>query len=188
MNTSAACVGLLVAMLCGCSTAPITVRASHVPPTARTTTATTPAKCTVHFASLKDARVDPAYLGHINGRAVSSPGHGTEWIGSLLASGLQQKGIAASFEPAVAPDPRVTIAEARLVTAWVASVLTSMNGSAVLAVRQNPGGEEKIYRGSSTTVNWANGDAEIQRLLDVAVEQMLTKLATDIKARCNSRA
>jgi hypothetical protein len=78
----------------------------------------------------------------------------------------------------------VVIAGARLVTAWVSTTSTSMNGTVVIAVRQHDGDEETIYRGAATVMNWASGEGEIQSLMDRAFEQMLVKLSADLKGRC----
>jgi hypothetical protein len=190
-----ALLSIIVVALQGCATSPVTVRSSYAPPPAPTNRNGTVSKaraaeavsCTAHVLVMKDSRSDPTFLGVVAGRSVRSPGQGVEWIGAMLSSGLRHKGIALSVAPEAPADRSVVVAEARLLTAWVASVTTSMNGTVVVAVRHDANDpEEKIYRGSSTVMNWASGEGEIQGLLDRAFDQMLIKLSTDLKARCTT--
>jgi hypothetical protein len=182
-------IGTLVA-LSGCATSPVTLRQSYVAPPSRTpertlaATAVPKSDCAIHVIALEDSRSDPAFLGVIAGRPVHSPGQGADWIGGMLTSGLEAKGVSLSRGPADAVANRVVMAGARLVTAWVNTTSTSMNGTVVVAVRDREGGEEAIYRGAATVMNWASGEGEIQSLMDRAFEQMLVKLSSDLKARC----
>jgi hypothetical protein len=197
MSTLRSCFVLFLAIggaLHGCATAPVTVRQSYAPPSTTTRNgavskpkAAATVTCAAHVLSLKDSRTDPTFLGVVAGRSVRSPGEGAEWIGNMLSSGLQHKGVGMSIAPQSPAEQHVVVAEARLLTAWVASVTTSMNGTVVVAVRHNEtDAEEKIYRGSSTVMNWASGEGEIQGLLDRAFEQMLVKLSADLQARCKA--
>jgi hypothetical protein len=191
------------AALTGCASSPVTVRQTYAPPPvlaqgtasagsradrkrASGAAASPKGECSVHVMALADSRSDPTFLGMIGGRPVRSPGQGADWIGSMLSSGLKEKGVILSVAPApVAQDPAV-VAEARLVTAWVGTTSTSMNGTVVVAIRHREGAEERIYRGAATVMNWASGEGEIQSLLDRAFGQMLVKLSSDLRARCES--
>lgn len=182
--------------LTGCASSPVTLRDSYAAPaTARNkdsdarrsnrkqAVADVPKEsCSVHVMALQDSRTDPSLLGLVAGRPVRSPGQGAEWISGMLSSGLKEKGVTLSAGPdATSP---VLVTEARLVTAWVGSTSTSMNGTVVIAVRHGEGAEEKIYRGAATVMNWSSGEGEIQSLMDRAFEQMLVKLGADLRDRC----
>lgn len=200
MKIRSLCVAAVAAAtLISCATSPVTVRQSYVAPASTRSTSTTrsaskkavadAASCPVHVLELKDNRSDPTFLGTVAGRPVRSPGEGATWIGDMLSTGLQQNGVALSIAPDSPPEQHIVITEARLITAWVASLSTSMNGTVVIALRHGDGSaEEKIYRGSSTVLNWASGEGEIQGLLDAAFSQMLAKLGTDLRARCQSKS
>lgn len=187
----------LVALV-GCASSPVTLRDSYAAPASarnkksdarrsnsKQVVADAPtAGCAVHVMALQDSRTDPSLLGVVAGRAVRSPGQGAEWISGMLSSGLKEKGVTLSGAPAAGATKPVVVAEARLVTAWVGSVATSMNGTVVVAVRHGEGAEEKIYRGAATVMNWSSGEGEIQSLMDRAFEQMLVKLGADLRERC----
>jgi len=188
------------AVMTGCASSPVTVRQTYVAPAPVASAASeirrsdrkrisaadaTPKEsCSVQVTALGDSRSDPTFLGMVAGRAVRSPGQGADWIGSMLTSGLKQKGVTLSLPPAAMATNPLVLAEARLVTAWVGTTATSMNGTVVVAIRHSEGAEEKIYRGAATVLNWASGEGEIQSLMDRAFEQMLTKLGSDLRARC----
>lgn len=186
----------LVALV-GCASSPVTLRDSYAAPASarnkssdarrsksKQVVAEAPTGCSVHVMALQDSRTDPSLLGVVAGRAVRSPGQGAEWIGGMLSSGLKEKGVTLSDAPGAGATKPVVVTEARLVTAWVGSVTTSMNGTVVVAVRHGEGAEEKIYRGAATVMNWSSGEGEIQSLMDRAFEQMLVKLGADLRDRC----
>lgn len=184
---SGACTLALMA-LAGCATEPIVVRGSHVAQDTHSRPSVRPAieppRCVVHIRSLSDSRSDPAFLGTVAGRAVLSPGQGAEWIATKLTTGLERHRVRVTFEPPTGLR-WISLAEARLISAWVASLSTSMNGTVVLAVRAEAGADETIYRGADTAMNWASGEGEINRLMDRSFDEMLAKLAVDLRELCD---
>lgn len=175
------------AAISGCSTSALAVREDYLAPAPVRSGVFAPSAaqrkdCYVHLMKLGDSRVDPTILGAVGGRSVRSPG--PDWIKNMLYNGLRDKGVTLSFAPAAADANAQVLAEARLVTAWVGSTATSMNGTVVIAIRDRKDAEERIFRGAVTTVNWANGDGEIQSLVDQAFERMLLKLSSDLRGRC----
>jgi len=172
------------ALLAGCATSPVVVRADLAAPRSEPSRQTHTLTCRVHLGALSDSRTDPSILGTIGPRPVVSPGQGAGWIASRLASGLEARGISITFAPAAPPDGSLTLAEGRLVTAWVASLSTSMNGTVVFGVRARADESEKFYRGNDTAMNWAGGQGEINRLVDRSFDEMLEKLGADLRAMC----
>ena len=191
-----------LAALYGCASSPVTLRDSYAAPASaqkkgsdarrsnrKQVAASAPKEsCAVRVMAFQDSRTDPSLLGMVAGRAVRSPGQGAEWISGMLSSGLKEKGVTLSAEPGADGTSPVLVTEARLVTAWVGSVTTSMNGTVVVAIRHSEGAEEKIYRGAATVMNWSSGEGEIQSLMDRAFEQMLVKLGADLRDRCGHGA
>jgi hypothetical protein len=195
---SALLVTTTLVALTGCASSPVTLRETYAAPASaqskdsgnrrsnRKHIAQDALKdgCSVRVMALQDSRTDPSLLGVVAGRPVHSPGQGAEWISGMLSGGLKEKGVTLSAEPGADATSSVLVTEARLVTAWVGSTATSMNGTVVIAVRHGAAAEEKIYRGAATVVNWSSGEGEIQSLMDRAFEQMLVKLGADLRDRC----
>jgi hypothetical protein len=171
-------------LLTGCATSPVVVRADLAAPAAGSMRKPPAPGCRVHMSALSDSRSDPTILGTIGPRPVVSPGQGADWIANRLSAGLEPRGIAITFAPETPPENAVTIAEGRLVTAWVASLSTSMNGTVVFGLSARADAPEKFYRGNDTAMNWAGGEGEINRLVDRSFDEMLEKLGADLRALC----
>lgn len=184
-------VAVAIAFMAGC-TSPLTLRDTYKAPgsikhsNARKHPIAATTQCVVHLAVVTDHRTDPSLLGIVAGRSVSSPGQGPQWIAGLLSAGLAHHGVHVSEALPDATSKHVVVEEVRLLKAWVASVSTSMNSSIVVGVSQLDGAEERIYRGARTSLNWANGDGEIQALFDSAVEELVIKLSADLTSQCAS--
>lgn len=183
--------------LAGCASSPVTLRETYAPASARSKSPDTQRSgrkqvavaapkegCSVRVMAFQDSRTDPSFLGVVGGRPVRSPGQGADWISGMLSSGLKEKGVVLSAVPGAHEERAVLVTEARLVTAWVSSTSTSMNGTVVVAFRHGEGAEEKIYRGAATVMNWSSGEGEIQSLMDRAFEEMLVKLGADLREMC----
>jgi hypothetical protein len=185
---------MVIGCMLGCASSPVTLRETYKPaaPVKHSKAGTRriarldTVPCVVHLAVVTDHRTDPSLLGNVAGRSILSPGQGPQWITGLLTAGLAHNGVEVSTAVPDAASKHVLITEARLLKAWVASLSTSMNGSIVIGVRQADSGEEKIYRGASTSLNWASGEGEVQALFDEAVEQLMTTLSTDLRSQCAS--
>jgi hypothetical protein len=176
-----------LALLAGCSTTPVVVRDSFVASQASAHGRRPAAQplCRIHVNAISDSRSDPGILGTIAGRTVVSPGQGATWIANRMASELAAQGVAVSFAPDAPPDGALSIDAARLVTAWVAPLATSMNSSVVFSLRARADSSEQFYRGNDTTVNWAAGEGEINRLMDRSFAEMFARVGADLRTLCS---
>jgi hypothetical protein len=176
------------AFICsGCvDTTTMAVTASATPPTtARTQPKAVP--CALRIGQILDERMDPTVLGRVNGRTVRSPADAQAWLRTVIA-GLAGQGIMVDFSADGAAPAGAIDADARLKTAWVDSAATAKLASVVLNMQYSYRGtsiKTADYRGSVSTVNWNNTTNEVQSMVDDALAQVLTQLATDFRGICS---
>jgi hypothetical protein len=147
-----------------------------------------PAACRVAFAEVEDGRRDRTMLGNVARRQVRSPPDTIAWIRSVL-SGLRHRGIDVLFEGAPPADANALSADVRLLVAWVTSIRTNKSANAAIRFRLRRGDEivfERDYRGAETTMNWASGDRELQKVIDTAFGRLLDAVAPDLLAVCGT--
>lgn len=144
--------------------------------------------CRVHFERIEDGRRDRTTLGNVAKRQVRSPADSLAWIRNVL-SGLRHRGIEVRFEPADAADAGALAADARLLVAWVSDIRANKSANAAMRIQVRRGTAvalERDYRGVETTMNFASGDRELQKVVDTAFGRMLDHLAPDLLALCHA--
>jgi hypothetical protein len=142
--------------------------------------------CRLHVGPLQDRRTDSQSLGEIGGRPVRAVDV-MGWVRSGLLS-LDRDGAITLVEPAGKGDLDIS---ADLLKSYVMSMPTSKVADIVLAVhfaRDGEKTEDRIYRGSDQSMNWATGEGETQRALNRALADALTQIRADVLARCAARA
>ena len=75
-----------------------------------------------------------------------------------------------------------------LVKAYMEGLATSKNSTVVLRVRYGRAGEaigDATFRGDHTDVNWGSGDGEARDSLNIALQEALAAIDTDLFARCS---
>lgn len=167
----------IVGLLAGCSTAPIYL--DEVPSFSPDEIEEL-APCRLNLAQVRDVRRNKAGLGRVAGRQVES-----EEVLAWLTQGL-------AFVDIV-PRDAVPSTEAGvelsvdLVMAHIRSVETSMCCDIVLEVAFQYGdtslGQQR-YRGSSTRLNWASGQDEVERCFGLALKDALEALCRDAHRIC----
>lgn len=178
---------LIAAALAGCVT-PLTLEPTFATHVAGGDETVAPF-CRLTITKLTDSRLDPTVVGNIGGRQVRVAGDSKIWMKDLLR-GLSRWGIRVSF----ADDPHREAStalpslpvEVQLLTVWLDSLATSKSVNAVFRFEYQVGGQRipATYRGSHTTVNWNSTDAEIESLLDAALQQVLEQTQRDVHQYC----
>jgi hypothetical protein len=192
---AAATIGLL--SLAACTTTPITLSSQFIPPASTTWPALSPAarrqpgatptdSCVLNLANVRDLRADPHAMGSIGARVVRAVDT-TAWLRSSLQ--------------ALERDSRIRIAVnsdsagsglnlgVDLLQAYVMTITTEKSTTVVLRTRYERQGsliEEKTYRGANVSVNWTNGEAEVQSSFNTALAQILETMDRDILDFCGS--
>lgn len=76
---------------------------------------------------------------------------------------------------------------ADLLLLYVQSQASSKSAQIAMHVRYQKDAQtllDRTYRGRSTSMNWANGDSEIQEALDRALSDMLMHVEADLRLLC----
>jgi hypothetical protein len=131
--------------------------------------------------------MDPTVLGRVAGRTVRSPADAQVWLRAVI-NRLAEQGIVVDFSATDAALASTIDADARLKSAWVDSAATAKLASVVLNVQYSYRGtsiKTADYRGSVSAVNWNSTTDEVQGMVDDALAQVLTQLATDFRVICS---
>ncbi|WP_439889787.1 hypothetical protein ACS7SF_10800 [Ralstonia sp. 25C] len=172
------CGAALVAILTGC--APGRVPGVPAPPLR------TPASVVMSTADMRscpftidrvDDHRDAAGLGHLGRTTVTDDGF-MRW----LADGL--KGLPGQTADSIAArHVRVTVLKA-----YVYGLTTLKSAHLVVRVQDAVVSGEpawsKVYRGVDNSLNWANGEAEVQLAFHQALDDLKQQIAVDLSARC----
>jgi hypothetical protein len=145
--------------------------------------------CPVHIVEIADARRSPEMIGMLGGKPVMAPQDRKAWLLSIVG-GLRARGVAADFGNPAVDNPGIINARIMLQTAWINSVQVSLDESVVFKVEaRGVDGRaiDQFYRGSSSRMNWANGDGEIKHAINIAFSRALDAMARDLAGLCEAR-
>lgn len=142
--------------------------------------------CTIRLAEVRDVRSDPSAMGSVGTRVVRAA-DAAAWVRSGLQS-LNRDSRIRAVDDSGADGLSLTLS-VDLVQAYTMTITTEKSTNVVLRVRYDRRGSpigEQTYRGTDTSLNWTNGDAEIQSSFNAALAQLLLAVDRDILARCDN--
>ena len=167
---------LLALLVSACSTAPIVIPSSYVPPATRAKAppAAMRGACPLALGGVRDMRPDPAHLGEVARRPVV----GTN-LGPWLDSGLRH-----ALQPASEAALRL---EVEVTKAYLASLNVAKSANLVVRARFHRGdaliGEETL-RGANTSTNWASTENETEEALADAMRDLSKQLRVAADRHC----
>jgi hypothetical protein len=173
---------LACALLCACSgTAPILIPARYTerPQSSYRKVAALPG-CQLRVAGHKDARLDPSFIGVMGGREVQA-----EDLSAWVRGGFE-----AGLGPAQPGGVELAL-ETELLKAYVTAMPMTKSVDIVMRVRYLRDGQqvlEKVYRGFTTTTNWASGDGESVQAFREALQSLVTQVRADGALHCAAPA
>lgn len=141
--------------------------------------------CRISIGEVVDARGDTQSMGRFGGRYVRHDDT-VGWVRSAVQSLERDKRL--QFASALDADAGVVM-HVSLVKAYMEGLATSKNATVVLKVRFVRGEQalgENTYRGDQTDVNWGSGDGEARDSLNIAMQEAIGVLDTDLLARCQT--
>lgn len=170
-----------VLLLAGCATSPVTgvLRSPALPPGAAVAPpAATPsaANCRFQVAGIEDLRGEKS-LGHIGPRAVD----GQDFPG-WFSDGLAQV-------PGYSADAAPIQLHLQVLKAYIQTQGSLKTTNIVVRVRiESPGraAYKRDYRGVDDSMNWANGEGEVQEAFDRALTNFTQQLRVDLASACGS--
>lgn len=168
---------LLLALLAGCTTAPMQMAFSE--PAAASVKKPAAVRVPVVFAPFVDQRPDfqRESAGNVGGRAVEAKAVAS-WVNRSLQNLSGQH-----FQPGQTDDPAAWHITPRLRQFYASSLSVSKNANIVIELEiRPPTGEPvtRIYRGRITSVNWWNASGEVETAVTDAFRDCLKRLAADI--------
>jgi hypothetical protein len=140
--------------------------------------------CRVRVAEVVDARHDGAAMGYIGGRVIHAA-DAAAWTRSGLISIGEDGHLALVDNPS--PDGADVVVSAELLKAYMQTQTEAKAATVVVRVhyvRRGGASETQTYRGSDTSLNWANGDGETEHALNRAMAQVLAAVRLDIYKQC----
>ena len=140
--------------------------------------------CRVRLAEIVDSRHDGAAMGYIGGRLIHAA-DAAAWTRSGLIS-IGGDGHLLIVD-APSPDGADVVVSAELLKAYMQTQTEAKAATVVMRVRYDRRGgatETQTYRGSDTSLNWANGDKETEHALNRAMAQVLAAVRLDIYKQC----
>lgn len=186
---------LLTLALGGCSTAPLSMGGAYAPLPPKPQPGSEYLKperakkpvvsCEVYLEKIDDLRADKEHMGSVAGRPI----HGVDmltWLSTGLST-LDAAGYRMDSEPSQAAN---LVVDVELLKAYLESQSTSIASTIVVRVTyKRPDATvlgQQLYRGSDTSLNWANGDGEINTDFKLATADMLQKVQPDMGRYCAS--
>lgn len=140
--------------------------------------------CRVSIGEAVDARADTQSMGRFGGRYVRRDDT-VGWVRSGVETLARDKRL--EFVGAADVGDGVVL-NVTLVKAYMEGLATSKNSTVVLRVRYGRAGEtigDATFRGDHTDVNWGSGDGEARDSLNIALQEALAAIDTDLFARCS---
>lgn len=178
----------VTALLSGCSTAPVAIneksflaaengRKQSVEPRADA--------CPVRLQGFQDGRTHKTSLGGVAGRTLEAENF-PAMVEQGFAYRLREYASVRLLPGDDAVTPAVNV-RGEIMKAYMKSVATSMVANVVMRISFGlPDGEQNVItvRGKDTSVNWANGDNEMQRSLSLALIDAVEKAQPALATQC----
>jgi hypothetical protein len=188
-DAAAGLCAVLLALTAGC--APIALSSQYSPP-AYESIPSVPAgnraqarACRVTLGDVRDLRSDTQAMGQLHGVAVTASDT-AGWVRTAFKT-LSRDGRLQFDDNALG-----LVVSAELLKAYVnAPTNNTRSATVVMRVRYTRAGiqpEEKIYGGTDSGLNWANGTDETQASLDASLAEILKDVDRDILSRCTAPA
>jgi hypothetical protein len=172
--------------LCACAAGPpVEIAAAPPAPASPPSRPHLGPMCHAYVADVSDLRPDKENMGEAGIRVVHSA-NAAEWVRAGLG------GLEAGGAITVVGDPAQADVELKvqILKAYVFTPQTAKAATVVLRVnyagKAAPAGP-RTYRGSDTTMDWANGDGEMKAALDRALAQAVGAMRIDISPVCPIR-
>ena len=143
------------------------------------------APCRVRLVDVKDLRDDPQAAGTFSDRFVHAE-DAPAWLRSGLLSISRDPRLAISDQTDTA-DLAVSV---DLLKLYMETINQAKAANVVVRVHFGPSapGDEKVYRGAFTSLNWTGVSGEARGALDTALAQVLEAVDQDLANRCAAKA
>ena len=169
--------GLIVSLLSvGCASRQVVgLRSQHAPETRLAAPTNVPASCRFSLAGIDDQR-DTQDLGQMGPTRIDGEGL-VQW----LADGI-------TAMPGYSPEPAPATIRISFLKAYMQGLGTLKSANLVVRLQVTSGDlapTNKNYRGVDRSLNWSNGEAEIQEGFERARIDLATQIAADLKKRCS---
>lgn len=131
--------------------------------------------CRFSVESIDDQR-DTTSLGHIGVTRIDGQGF-TEWFADGIAT-----------LPGYSRAPVAATVQITILKAYIQGLATLKSANLVVRLQSSHGSTpafSRHYRGFDGSMNWANGEREIQVAFDRAMVDLTTQIAADMKDRCS---
>ena len=166
---------LAVALLAGCSS-PIkgVVRSAPAAAVQAQAAASTPSRCRFQVAEVEDLR-DEKHLGHMGPRLVDGQDF-PDWFRDALAR-----------IPGHSTEAAPVQLHVQVLKAYVQGISTMKSANLVVRARIDAPDHAPVsrnYRGVDDSVNWVNGEGEMQDAFDRALEDLTQQLQADLARAC----
>jgi len=168
---------LAAALLAGCSTSPVH-GVARAAPTGRAAVAAAPASaaCRFQVAGVEDLRDDRS-LGRVGPRSVEGEDF-PDWFKDGLAR-----------MPGYSMDATPVQLHVQVLKAYIHGMSTLKTANLVVRVRVDAPGRPPVtrnYRGVDDSMNWANGEGEMQAAFDRALVDLTQQLQADVAKACGA--
>jgi hypothetical protein len=145
------------------------------------------APCRVRLANVQDLRDDPQAAGTFSERFVHAE-DAPAWLRSGLLSISRDSRLQLSDQtPPGAADLEIKV---DLLKLYMLTINEAKSANVVVRVHfagQGVGsGDDKVYRGAFTSVNWTGAAGEARGALDTALSKVLEDVDQDLVSRCSA--
>jgi hypothetical protein len=142
------------------------------------------APCRVRLANVQDLRDDPQAAGTFSERFVHAE-DAPAWLRSGLLSISRDSRLQLSDQTGAAADLEIKV---DLLKLYMLTINEAKSANVVVRVHfagQGVGsGDDKVYRGAFTSVNWTGAAGEARGALDTALSKVLEDVDQDLLTRC----
>ena len=166
-------------LVTGCQTAPVNLNLLHANNTPIGTKISQ--QCHIKILPVNDVRSNKETLGSAGGVPVLS-NNVTGWVKQGMNSGLQQRGYQVSERTGdLSMQVNVKLAYMRPLPLRLYATVSLE----VILHQKEKQLYQNIFRANGDSNNWANGEGEIMDVLNVALNNVVDDVATDIQPACS---